>query len=177
MAYAGAVLELTDALVSEQEKDADLFDTIEGTLDLSAGVDEALLDAVLWSYEVSLSRALGYGPELSRCVVCGKPVTEGVRFSPRRGGMVCAGCLVEAPGAWPLSDAAAAILARLPGGEGDIPGAAEATAAVRDEIGGALLAFLGEHAGHELRLKSLGFLAQVRRTGQYNVESEQEHEG
>jgi hypothetical protein len=48
---------------------------------------------------------------------------------------------------------------------------------VRDEIGGALLAFLGEHAGHELRLKSLGFLAQVRRTGQYNVESEQEHEG
>jgi len=165
MAYAGAVLELADALVSEQEADAALFDLLEGTLDRVAAADEPLLDAVLWSYEVSLSRALGYGPQLSQCVVCGKRTEDGARFSPRRGGIVCAGCLGEAPGAWPLSDEAAAIVARLPGNASAMPGAAEASAAVRDEVGEALMAFLGEHAGHELRLKSLDFLAQIRRTG------------
>lgn len=194
MAYGGAILELTDALVSEQEEDAALFGLLEATLDRVAEADESLLDAVLWGYEVALSRGLGYGPELARCVVCGKGAEDGAKFSPRRGGIVCPGCVGEAPGAWALSEEAAGIMAGLPGGAaaagstGDldgIPGAAEAGAAVRDEIGAALLAFLGEHAGHELKLRSLDFLAQIRRTGReagrrterQGEESEREHDG
>jgi DNA repair protein RecO (recombination protein O) len=183
MAYGGAVVELTDALVSEGEEDGALFDLVEATLARAAEADDALLDVVLWGYEVALSRALGYGPELSRCVVCGRQSAEGVRFSPRRGGIVCPRCLGEAPGAWPLSEEAADIMAGLPDGT-----VRDAGAAVRDEVGGALLAFLGEHAGHELKLRSLEFLAQIRRTGRgaaghaepserHEAESEREHDG
>ena len=196
MAYAGTVLELTDALVSEQEKDVALFDLLEDTLDRVAGADVEALDAVLWSYEVSLSTVLGYGPRLTRCVVCGGPPGRGASFSPRLGGIVCAGCVGEAPGTRALSDAAAAIMTRLPAGtrddageratggatedgttDGGIPESGGATPAVRDEVGETLLAFLGEQAGRELRLKSLDFLAQIRRTGQHNAEPEREHEG
>ena len=180
MAYGGAVVELADALVSEGEEDTALFDLVEATLERVADADEAHLDAVLWGYEVALSRALGYGPELTRCVVCGRQSAGGVRFSPRRGGIVCPSCVGEAPGAWSLSEEAARIMAGLPG---DV--ACDAGAAVRDEVGSALLAFLGEHAGHELKVRSLDFLAQIRRTGQraggpaeqHEVESEREHDG
>jgi DNA repair protein RecO (recombination protein O) len=181
MAYGGAVLELTDALVSEQETDAALFDLLETTLDAVAGADEGLLDPVLWRFEVLLSSALGYGPELSQCVVCGNRTAGEIRFSPRLGGLVCGSCAGEAPGAWPLSGEAAAIVTRLSADDGEAGSSAAApapaSAAVRDEIGGALMAFLSEHAGRELRPKSLDFLAQVRRTGRHNVGSEREHDG
>ena len=63
-----------------------------------------------------------------------------------------------------------------PAPDADIP------AVVRDEISETLMGFLGEHAGRELKLKSLDFLAQIRRTGRHpveseQVESEQENEG
>jgi DNA repair protein RecO (recombination protein O) len=172
MAYAGAALELTDALVSEQESDPGLFDLLEATLDRIAAAPPSSLDAVLWSFELSLARALGYTPELARCVVCGGPPKGGSSFGSRRGGIVCGNCVSEEPGARPLSDAGATILAALPRTpDADIP------TAVRDEIGETLKDFLEEHAGRELRLKSLDFLAQIRRTGHFPVESEREHEG
>lgn len=175
MAYAGAVLELTDALVSEQERDPGLFDLLESTLDRVAAVALPSLDLALWGYEVALSTALGYGPSLARCVVCDSPVEGGASFSPGLGGSVCKRCVGKAPGARALSDAAAAVMSRL---QQHDEGSGQGTAtSVRDEVSDALLSFLGEHAGRQLKLRSLEFLAQVRRTGQYNVESEQDNDG
>ena len=172
MAYAGTALELTDAMVSEREPDPALFDLIESTLSKMASERESLLDVVLWNFELSLASALGYSPELSSCVVCGGSHEGDASFAARRGGTICRGCVGEEPGARPLSTAGASILARLPDTpDGDIP------VAVRDEISDALMGFLEEHAGHELRLRSLEFLAQVRRTGHRPTESEQRHEG
>ncbi len=197
MAYAGAALELTDALVSEREPDPGLFDLLESTLDRVAGAPPSLLDVVLWSFELSLASALGYAPELARCVACGGPLDGRVSFAARRGGMVCGNCLVEEPGARPLSHSAAKLLFCMSPSAGKIPqepgsGAARPStgtsaapmapesdipAAVRDEISETLMGFLEEHAGRELRLKSLEFLAQIRRTGQPSAQSEQQHEG
>jgi len=195
MAYAGAALELTDALVSEREPDPELFDLLENTLDRTAGAPPSLLDVVLWSFELSLASALGYAPELARCVACGGALNGRVFFAARRGGIVCGNCLAEEPGARPLSDSAAKLLSSMSPSAGEIPqelgsGApagvstempvapdVDIPVAVRDEISGALMGFLEEHAGRELRLKSLEFLAQVRRTGQPPAQSEQRHEG
>jgi DNA repair protein RecO (recombination protein O) len=172
MAYAGAAVELTDAMVSEREPDEGLFDTLESTLDRMATAPEPLLDVALWCFELSLAAALGYSPELGRCVACDGPLEAGASFAARRGGAVCGRCVGEEPGARPLSDEAASVLAGLPGTpEGDLP------IAVRDEVGDTLRGFLEEHAGHELKLKSLGFLAQVRRTGRRPAEPEQDYEG
>jgi DNA repair protein RecO (recombination protein O) len=195
MAYAGAVLELTDALVSEREPDPGLFDLLESSLDRTAVAPPSSLDVVLWSFELSLASALGYAPELAHCVICGGPADGRVSFAARRGGIVCGDCLREEPGARPLSDSAAKLLASMSpsGGEtppelGDAteaapptvapaPPTADISAAVRDEISKTLMGFLEEHAGRELRLKSLEFLAQIRRTGQPSAQSEQQHEG
>ena len=172
MAYAGAAVELTDALVSECEADPGLFDLLESTLNEAATAPQKSLDAVLWSFELSLMSALGYSPELGCCVVCGGPPSGIVSFAARRGGIVCSNCLADEPGARGLSDAGAAILAELPGGLYVDP-----PTAVRDEVGEALMEFIEEHAGRRLDLKSLRFLAQIRRTEHSPAEPEREHDG
>jgi len=189
MAYAGAALELTDALVSEREPDPGLFDLLESALDRAAGAPPSSLDTVLWRFELSLASALGYAPELARCAVCAGAPEGGVSFAAGRGGIVCGDCLAEEPGARPLSDSAARLLASMSTSAGEIPSEpgspapdADIPAVVRDEISETLMGFLGEHAGRELKLKSLDFLAQIRRTGRHpveseQVESEQENEG
>jgi len=203
MAYAGAALELTDALVSEREPDPGLFDLLESTLARAAVAPPSSLDVVLWSFELSLASALGYAPELARCIVCEGPPAGRVSFAARRGGIVCGDCLGEEPGARPLSNTAAKLLASMsasgretppePGTAGEAgpasgmpaasstvtpaPQTADIPAAVRDEVSETLMDFLEEHAGRELRLKSLKFLAQIRRTGQPSAQSEQRHEG
>ena len=181
MAYAGAALELTDALVSEREPDPGLFDLLESALDRAAGAPPSSLDTVLWRFELSLASALGYAPELARCAVCAGAPEGGVSFAAGRGGIVC---VAEEPGARPLSDSAARLLASMSTSAGEIPSEpgsavpdADIPAVVRDEISETLMGFLGEHAGRELKLKSLDFLAQIRRTGRHPVESEQENEG
>jgi DNA repair protein RecO (recombination protein O) len=184
MAYAGAALELTDALVSEREPDPGLFDLLESTLDRAAGAPASSLDAVVWSFELSLASALGYAPELARCVVCARAPEGRVSFAASRGGIVCGSCLGEEPGARPLSDSAARLLTSMSTSAGETPPEAgtaapdaDVPAVVRDEISDTLMSFLEEHAGRELKLKSLDFLAQIKRTGQHPVESEQENEG
>ncbi len=194
MAYAGAGLELVDLLVSEREPDAALFDLVERFLDRAASAPEAGLDEVFWEFEVSLAGALGYGPELARCVACGGELSGDVSFAARMGGLLCGGCFGREPGARRLSGAAAAALSRLSRGGGrdgarksggKRPRAARRTGggagalspAARDEVSGALRGFLEEHSGRELRLRSLDFLAQVRRAEHPPSGSESTHEG
>jgi DNA repair protein RecO (recombination protein O) len=180
MAYAGAALELVDALVPEREPDAGIFDLIERALDLVARAPEPALDGVLWWFELSMAAALGYGPHLGRCVVCGREAAGAGVFVPAQGGIVCESC---AAGQGPLSDAArhaAGLLSGLvpqeagPGSRVSEPqeplpaglnASGEVAAGARDEVTALLLAFLEEHAGRRLRLKSMDFLAQIRRTG------------
>ncbi len=186
MAYAGATLELTDAMVPEMEPDSRLFDLLESSLDRAALAPMSSLDVALWSFELSLASVLGYAPEFGSCVVCGGSPSGRVSFAARRGGIVCGGCYGKEPGARPLSDSAARLLASLSPSRGEVLSGPESwtherptvdiPVTVRDEISETLLDFLEEHAGRELRLKSLGFLAQIRRTGQPSAQSEQRHE-
>ena len=150
--------------------------------DRMAEIPETSLDPALWHFEILLAHALGYTPELSRCVVCGKEPSAGMSFAPSGGGMVCAGCAASEPGAARMSEGAAAALTSLPTWSERTDEAPESrpepelagdlTPYVRDEIGEMLVRFLGEHAGRELRLKSLDFLAQIRRAELASGESE-----
>ena len=164
---------------AEEARDR-IFDLIERALDLVAGAPEPALDGVLWWFELSLAAALGYGPHLERCVVCGKEPTGTGAFVPAQGGIVCESCAV---GQGPLSDAArqaarllsglvpqeAAPASRTSERQEPLPAglsaSVEVAPGVRDEVTTLLLAFLEEHAGRRLRLKSMDFLAQIRRTG------------
>jgi DNA repair protein RecO (recombination protein O) len=175
MAYAGAALELADALISELEPDGRVFELLETTLGLMAETPEAGLEGILWWYELSLAAALGYAPDLARCVECGAEVLDRAAMAPLRGGVLCESCASEHGAPAGTKRGAAGLLLRLVGDHErghalpDRPSvealeaAGRARAGVRDEINETLLAFLEEHAGRRLRLKSLSFLAQVRR--------------
>jgi DNA repair protein RecO (recombination protein O) len=199
MAYAGAVLELVDALVSEREPDPGIFDLIVRALGHVAQVPEPALDGVLWWFELALATLLGYGPHLERCVECGSEAGDPAAFAPLLGGVVCEACApghrrpseITREGASLLAGLAAceehasggvpqvsASSGRQAGSPPDDPpdqglaAAARATAGVRDEVNKSMLALFEAHSGHRLRLKSMSFLAQVRRTEPGTAESE-----
>ena len=171
MAYGSAVAELVDKLVPGEESDPPLFGVIVGALHEIDSAPEADLDAALWRFELALACELGYTPEFGRCVLCGNAAGRDARFAPRHGGVVCCDCLATRPGVPVAGAAASAAIAVLAAGEDVVAGSLDAV--VRDEIGDTLTDFLGEHAGRSLRLRSIDFLAQVRRVE--HLETEPDH--
>jgi DNA repair protein RecO (recombination protein O) len=171
MAYAGATVELLDAMVTEHEPDARLFDLTEATLAFIARAPERALGGAFWWFELRLAAILGYEPNLSMCAECGSEASAIGAFDAREGGILCESCAARAGRLSDAARAAAAVLRALASGEpaSEPPGAGLAEAervavAVADEINTVLRDFLEEHAGRRIRLKSLDFLAQVRRS-------------
>lgn len=162
LAYGSAALELADVLVAEREPNTALFDLIVDALGRISAASHDDLDVVLWDFEVLLAGVLGYGPELGSCVACGKPASECSAFSARLGGLVCGDCARDRRVPDLRRGSAVREVARL--SEGFSPGRAGALdSATRDAVGELLREFLEEHSGQRLRLKSMEFLAQVRR--------------
>ncbi len=171
-AYAGAVAELVDLLVPDQEPDRALFDLIEASLSDIAESDPGQLEPLLWRFELELARTLGYAPELSRCVVCGGAAPEGSAFSAELGGAVCVRCAAERG----LSDRGVLAVLRAISGGGALESARVPTG-IRDDVGRALLELLERHSGRGLALRSISFLSQVRRVGMGDKELPQDGDG
>jgi len=164
--YAGAVIELVDLLVTGESPDPPLFDLVERTLEETACVPPDALDPALWRFELRLAAALGYAPRLEACAGCGGPVGNGTSFSPELGGLVCTRCGgVRERGS--AGGKAARVLATLAKTEDHV---GELDDVERDEIGELLTEFLGTHAGRPIKLRSMQFLAQVRRVERSRTE-------
>lgn len=187
MAMAGAIVELLERLLPDHEPDPELYEFSEHALEVMAGAPLATLDAVLWWFMLDVACRLGYRPELSHCVACGAESEPWAGFSPELGGLVCARCAEggDVPVALPAGPEAAVLADLAEKGlevvsTGGVDGASQAPAAhhkkialvvagrelspaARDDITRALGLFLERHAGRSMRLKSLDFLAQVRR--------------
>jgi DNA repair protein RecO (recombination protein O) len=70
-----------------------VFDLFQTTL-VSLDADQKKVRVLELGFYLKLFRFMGYGPELKRCVECGKPL-EGEpssRFSPESGGVICSEC-------------------------------------------------------------------------------------
>jgi len=160
MAYGGAILELTDSLVSEQEPDPALFAVVEGALADADSADASALDGVVWRFAFRLARSLGYDPALDACVLCGREPGKGALFAPRLGGLACAACCSQHP---EVEVARREATARVVSAAAGSAATAPAGAVLADEVWDTLRAFLEEHSGRRLPLRSLGVLAQLRR--------------
>ena len=57
----------------------------------NAGKPEAPVDIIKAVYEIRLTAALGFLPDLTSCIVCGKEKTGGL-FIPSEGGIICPDC-------------------------------------------------------------------------------------
>lgn len=111
------VLELGAQLTVEHDPQPEFFDAAIGSLRL---LDKgAPRDIVLFAFEASAMRLLGFMPAVESCAGCGAVLPVRPAFSPRYGGALCAACGPRDPGAKPVSAGALRMLARL--AEGAIP--------------------------------------------------------
>lgn len=57
----------------------------------STGNPEVPTDIIKAVYELRLTSALGFFPDLTSCIICGKEISEGL-FIPSEGGIICPDC-------------------------------------------------------------------------------------
>jgi DNA repair protein RecO (recombination protein O) len=159
LVHASCAAELVAASSAEEDPNPDLFAALLSTLELlNAAVPPA---PVLRAFEVKVLTLHGLLPELYVCAVCRRPIGEGggASLSARRGGLVCAACGRDVPGAAALSSPAVAFLrgaARL-----DVATASRAQLPPGSlaEVGGALRPYLTHALGRSLR--SAAFLERM----------------
>jgi DNA repair protein RecO (recombination protein O) len=84
--------ELVASLTEEDDPHAGLFEALRGLLAALAGEGEPA--RVLAVFQAALLKALGYAPNLTQCVGCGRPRTRGgpAFFSSTAGGLLCRDC-------------------------------------------------------------------------------------
>ncbi len=81
---------------------------------LDAPADAVSREVVARWFELHLLDAMGFRPELSRCLECGAPIIpEGNAFSPVAGGVLCASCTSGALGARSVSPEALKVMRHL----------------------------------------------------------------
>lgn len=90
--------ELSERMTEEADPHPELFDDLAGLLrTLERGVDEPghePPEVALTRFIARLLRHVGYAPQWTRCVACGKPYPSGARtyFSSTAGGVLCTRC-------------------------------------------------------------------------------------
>jgi len=158
IALGSYMLELTDALTTEESEAADAYRVLsEGLGALSTRFADA---ALRQAFELRLLGCAGFGLEFSHCRICASAGGDNgatVYFVVSRGGIVCAKCRAGlAEGAIKLAGRGAAILARLGTAPiGDSPG----SEAAGSDGALALARFIGSIV--DRRLRSAEFLDSV----------------
>jgi DNA repair protein RecO (recombination protein O) len=147
-AYASAVIELADQALAGEEPVKPIYSLVDDSLETLARIPEAQVRLAFMAYVARLLSALGYRPELERCVRCGRE-PEAAFFAPQSGGIACRSCAGTEAGR--IQPAVLAGLRRLvQGGE-----LAAEPRAVTDEMARALDAFLRAHLPRYRGLRSL----------------------
>ncbi len=115
IALGSYMLELADALTSEEAEATDAYHVLARALDTLGGSAASL--ALRQSFELNLLRAAGFGLGFDRCRICAEAeAADGaaVYFVVSRGGIVCSRCRAQAPeGAVRLTAASTTALAAL----------------------------------------------------------------
>ena len=97
MCIASFFAEFVDRLTREKEPHADLFEVLKEALNKVKHVEFTYFDILY--YQLGLLHHLGYMPNFTTCVQCGKDVSNDapVSFSHERGGVVCGACASSVP--------------------------------------------------------------------------------
>jgi DNA repair protein RecO (recombination protein O) len=97
MGYAAYIVELLDRFTYEEGENVALFRLLADTLERLCSAPDAAF--VVRYYEMRLLDLVGFRPQLSQCVGCGKPIlAEDQYFSAAQGGIVCPKCSEKVPG-------------------------------------------------------------------------------
>lgn len=113
-AAAWYVVELVDRFIEGSGDSHEAFRLLAQALSALDAGDEVARDVVARWFELALLDAMGFRPELARCLECGAEIEpEGTGYTPVGGGVVCGSCLHGAHGARPISADALKVLRHL----------------------------------------------------------------
>ncbi len=160
--HAYYLAEVVDLLTEDRMENRAVFDIlVEGFRQLTGAADTRL---VLVAFHLSLLEALGYRPELRKCVACPQQI-EPVQnqFSALQGGVMCPACAPREPSARPISVAALKLLRYMQSGATAISTpphiAREAEALLRD---------YAEQLAERHRMRTPALMARVAEADAYN---------
>lgn len=93
--FAYFLAELVDKIVAEELKDTRIFNLLAHTLGIlnDQNFSNESLPILLIAFEMQLLNILGFSPQVSRCVHCGKTKSRKFGFSAMLGGILCENCL------------------------------------------------------------------------------------
>ncbi|ARK29337.1 DNA repair protein RecO [Halalkalibacter krulwichiae] len=158
--YGSYIVELTDKLTEESQRNPFLFELLYQTLHyLDEGIDPEVL---LRIYELKMLAVAGIKPELDQCVSCGSQELP-IAFSIRHAGFLCRSCLYKDERAFKLSSHAARLLRLFYYIDLTRLGQISLKKETKQELEKVISAYYDEYSG--LRLKSKRFLEQMQRMG------------
>ena len=161
LAFGSAALEMIDYLTIENEPNKRLYRCLSGVLSALEETDLARAEVVFWYFELRVAEALGYRPELVRCVSCrGKLEGRHLWFSVSQGGGLCASCGRTA--GWRIAGDSLRFLAHIQSFKVYRREVIPAAPPRSGEIRAMLRSFLEYHIGKRGQLKALDFLGAVR---------------
>jgi len=113
-AAAWYLVELVDRFVESAADSHEPFRVLaQGLSALDAGTEVSREVVARW-FELALLDAMGFRPELARCLECGSVIEpDGNAYSPVGGGVLCSQCRAAAHGARPLSTDALKVMRHL----------------------------------------------------------------
>ena len=164
LAYASVAAEMVERLMPVDEQNEALFSLLASALAQISLAERSQLEIILSSYELKTLHLVGYGPELSRCVRCGKPVTGSAWFGLLSGGVLCPGCSDKDLNAMSISREALALLRDCR--DESIAKIRESHSAGRTsrEAADILNAFFRAQISEGAKVRSLDFLERIRDT-------------
>ncbi|MGH8014417.1 MAG: DNA repair protein RecO [Candidatus Binataceae bacterium] len=114
IALGSYMLELADALTSEEAEATAAYEVLTGAIAAMSAVVAS--NALRQAYELHILNATGFGLEFAYCRACSAPVGgDGAiaYFVPARGGVICQGCRPASEGGVRLGAASIAALEQL----------------------------------------------------------------
>ncbi|MFH1836994.1 MAG: DNA repair protein RecO [Candidatus Omnitrophota bacterium] len=158
LTYANYFIELIDIATDDYDADEKLYNVLTGMLAMLNTSSSAKRTARI--FEIKLLEAIGFKPELEKCVECGTTVEDNFRFKTKSGGIVCAGC---GSGGLRISTGTVKFLRRIQNSELQKTFGVKVSKEMGKEIEIILRNFLTYHINKPIR--SLSFLKELQKEG------------
>ncbi|WP_353096071.1 DNA repair protein RecO [Tissierella praeacuta] len=94
--YGYYILELIEKSLPEEQENEKIFKLLIKGLTVLSTLEKDYLKFIV-AYELKFISFLGYKPYLDKCVVCGCPSKDNIKFSIYEGGIICDKCFITDP--------------------------------------------------------------------------------
>lgn len=162
VAYASVIGEMVERLLPVEEPNRKLYQLLTQTLKQIDLANRNQLEVILSSYELKLLHLIGYGPQLGKCVRCGRDVMQGAWFGLISGGLLCKRCHDRDLNAVSITDRALELLREFESESLETLGKKYSSDNYSREVSNLLNSFVRNQIGESAKIKSLDFLERIR---------------